>query len=65
MCEQNLKNLKNFLASENLAEKYDEIFKENGQNKIIEKVPFNEVPIGQVHHWSSSLPPTLTSTKRR
>ena len=37
------------MTSENLAEKYDEIFKEYGQNKIIKKVPFNEVP-GQVHY---------------
>ena len=52
LCEQGLKKLKNFLTSENLAEKYDEIFKEYGQNKIIKKVPFNEVPkkSGQVHY---------------
>ena len=52
VCEQSLKNQKNLLTSENLVEKYDEIFKEYEQNKIIEKVPFNEVPkkTGQVHY---------------
>ena len=52
MCEQSLKNQKNLLTSENLVEKYDEIFKEYEQNKIIEKVPFNEVlkKTGQVHY---------------
>ena len=52
MCEQRLKKLKNRLTSENVVEKYDEIFKEYEQNKIIEKVPFNEVPkkTGQVHY---------------
>ena len=38
-CEQRLKKLKNRLTSENVVEKYDEIFKEYEQNKIIEKVP--------------------------
>ena len=40
------------MASENLVEKYDKIFKEYEQNKIIKKVPFNEVPkkTGQVHY---------------
>ena len=35
-----------------MVEKYDQIFKENEQNKIIEKVPFDEVPKkpGQVHY---------------
>ena len=39
------------MTSENLIEKYDEIFKEYEQNKIIEKVPFDEVPKkpGQVY----------------
>ena len=52
VCEQRLKKLKNRLTSENVVEKYDEIFKEYEQNKIIEKVPFNEVPkkTGQVHY---------------
>ena len=27
-----------------MVEKYDEIFKEHEQNKIIEKVPFDEIP---------------------
>ena len=51
-CEQRLKKLKNRLTSENVVEKYDEIFKEYEQNKVIEKVPFNEVPkkTGQVHY---------------
>ena len=51
MCEQRLKKLKNRLTS-NLVEKYDEIFKEYEQNKIIEKVPFNEVSkkTGPVHY---------------
>ena len=35
--------LKNRLTSENLAEKYEETFKEYEQNKIIEKEPFDEV----------------------
>ena len=39
VCEQRLKKLKNLLTSENVVEKYDEIFKEYEQNKIIEKVP--------------------------
>ena len=43
VCEQRLKKLKNRLTSENLVERYDEIFKEYEQNKIIEKVPFDEV----------------------
>ena len=44
--------LKNRLTSEILVEKYDEIFKEYEQNKIIEKVPFDEVPKkhGQVYY---------------
>ena len=52
VCEQRLKKLKNRLTSENLVEKYDEIFKEYEQNKIIEKVPFDKVPKkpGQVHY---------------
>ena len=35
-----------------MVEKYDQIFKENEQNKIIEKVSFDEVPKkpGQVHY---------------
>ena len=43
VCEQRLKKLKNRLTSENVVEKYD---------KIIEKVPFNEVPkkTGQIHY---------------
>ena len=47
--EQRLKKLKNRW---NLVEKYDQIFKEYEQNKIIEKVPFDEVPkkLGQVHY---------------
>ena len=51
MCKQGLKKLKNCLASDNLVKKYDEIFKEFEQNKIFEKVPFDEVPQkpGQVH----------------
>ena len=32
------------MRSENLVEKYDEIFQEYEQNKTIEKVPFDEVP---------------------
>ena len=50
--EQRLIKLKNRLTSEHLIEKYDEIFKEYEQNKIIEKVPFDEVPKkpGQVHY---------------
>ena len=44
VCEQRLKKLKNRLTSENVVEKYDEIFKEHEQNKIIEKVPFDEIP---------------------
>ena len=44
VCEQRLKKLKNRLTSENLVEKYNEIFKEYEQNNIIEKVPFDEVP---------------------
>ena len=49
VCEQRLKKLKNRW---NLVEKYDQIFKENEQNKIIKKVPFDEVPkkLGQVHY---------------
>ena len=52
VCEQRLKKLKNRLTSENVVEKYDQIFKEHEQNKIIEKVPFNKVPkrTGQVHY---------------
>ena len=52
MCEQRFKKLKNGLTSENLVEKYDEIFKEYEQNKIIEKVPFDKVPKkpAQVHY---------------
>ena len=52
VCEQRLIKLKNRLTSENLIEKYDEIFKEYEQNEIIEKVPFDEVPKkpGQVHY---------------
>ena len=52
VCEQRLIKLKNRLKSENLIEKHDEIFKEYEQNKIIEKVPFDEVPKkpGQVHY---------------
>ena len=35
-----------------MVEKYDQIFKENEQNKIIKKVPFDEVlkKLGQVHY---------------
>ena len=38
--------------SENLVERYDEVFKEYEQNKIIVKVPFDEVPKkpSQVHY---------------
>ena len=43
VCEQRLKKLRNRLKSENLVERYDEMFKEYEQNKIIEKVPFDEV----------------------
>ena len=52
VCEQRLKKLKNVLMSENLVEKYDEIFKENEQHEIIEKVPFDEARkiYGQVHY---------------
>ena len=52
VCEQSLKKLKNRLTSENLFEKYDEIFKEYEQDKIIEKVPFNKVSkkTGHVHY---------------
>ena len=52
VCEQRLKKLKNRLTSENFVEKYDEIFKEYEQDKIIEKVPFNEVSkkTGHVHY---------------
>ena len=38
LCMQRLKKFKNRLTLENLVQKYD------GQNKIIEKVPFDEVP---------------------
>ena len=57
VCEQRLKKLKNRLISENLVEKYDEIFKEYEQNKIIEKVHFDEVPktSGQVHYLQHRL----------
>ena len=56
MREQRLKKLKNRFPSENVVEKYDKILKEYDQNKVIEKVPFDEVPKkpGQVHylpHW--------------
>ena len=52
VCEQRLKKLKNHLTSENMIEKYDEIFKEYEQNKIIEKVEIDEIPKepGQVHY---------------
>ena len=52
VCIQRLKKFKNRLTSENLVEKYDEVFKDYGQNKIIEKVPFDEVPKkpGQDHY---------------
>ena len=52
VCEQRLKRLRNRLTSENLVEKYDEILKEYEQNKIIEKIPCDEVPEkpGQVHY---------------
>ena len=52
MCEQRLKKLKNRLSSEKLVEKYDEIFREYEQNKIIEKVLFDEVPEnpGPIHY---------------
>ena len=51
MCKQGLKKLKNCSTSDNLVQKYDEIFKKFEQNKIFEKVPFDEVPQkpGQVH----------------
>ena len=54
VCEQRLEKLKNRLTSENLVEKYDEIFKEYEQNNIIEMVPFDEVPKkpGQVYCFS-------------
>ena len=56
MFEQRLKKLKNRFPSENLVEKYDKILKEYEQNKVIEKVSFDEVPKkpGQAHylpHW--------------
>ena len=40
------------MTSENVVEKYDKIFKEYEQNKIIKKVPFNEVSkkAGQGHY---------------
>ena len=44
MFEQRLKKLKNRFPSENLVEKYDKILKEYEQNKVIEKVSFDEVP---------------------
>ena len=49
---QRLKKLKNRLTSENLIEKYNEIFKEYEQNNIIEKILSDEVPKkpGQVHY---------------
>ena len=52
VCEQRFKKLKNCLTSENLVEKYDEIFKGYEQNKIIEQISFDEVPRkpGQVHY---------------
>ena len=51
VCGQRLKKLKNRLTSENLIEKYNEIFKEYEQNNIIEKILSDEVPKkpGQVH----------------
>ena len=57
VCIQRLKKFKNRLTSENLVEKYDEVFKEYGQNKIIEKVPFDEVPKkpGQVDYLQHQL----------
>ena len=50
--EQGLKELKYRLTSDNLVEIYVDIFKEVEQNKIIEKVPFDEVSKkpGQVHY---------------
>ena len=50
--EQRLKELRNRLTSENLVEKYDEIFKEYKQKKITEIAPFDEVSkkLGQVHY---------------
>ena len=50
--EQRLKELKYRLTSDNLVEIYDDIFKEVEQNKIIEKVHFDEVSKkpGQVHY---------------
>ena len=61
-CVRRLKKLKNCLTSENSVEKNDEIFKEYKQNKIIEKVPFDDVPKkpGQV-----PVSPASTSTKGR
>ena len=46
LCIQRLEKFKNRLTSENLVQKY------GGQNKIIEKVPFDEVPKkpGQDHY---------------
>ena len=46
------KDLKDRLTSENLVQKYYEIFKEHEENKIIENVPFDQVPKkpGQVHY---------------
>ena len=50
--EQRLEKLKNCWTSENLVEKYYEIFKQYKQNNIIEKIPFDKVPKkpGQVHY---------------
>ena len=61
-CVRRLKKLKNCLTSANLVEKNDEIFKEYEQNKIIEKVPFDEVP---KKPGQAPVSPASTSTKGR
>ena len=59
VCEQRLKKLKNRLMSENLVEKYD--LKNMSRIKLLKKYLLMKFP----KNWSSSLPPTLTSTKGR
>ena len=52
VCEKRLKRLKNKLISENLVKRYDKIFKEYEENKIIEKVSNDEIAKepGLVHY---------------
>ena len=52
VCEKRLKRLKKKLISENLVERYDKIFKEYEENKIIEKVSDDKIAKepGLVHY---------------